>query len=171
MPIDNQIASRHWRSRRAIPTTFRAAPAGGDFETITTRRTPLVALTDPKVSMTPSSNRFAFTLDNFVLAFQMVSGLASGTSIPLAIGFVVQNPRARMVVDGVAAYAMNIEQSLNISASIEGWFGGGEYLSQLQVLRVEPKHRCQRKGLPNRFGADGPAAAGLRASCSGTFDR
>src|SRR5712672_3038430 len=26
MPIDNQIASRHWRSRRAIPTTFRAAP-------------------------------------------------------------------------------------------------------------------------------------------------
>jgi hypothetical protein len=27
MQIDNQIASRHWRSRRAIPTTFRAAPA------------------------------------------------------------------------------------------------------------------------------------------------
>jgi hypothetical protein len=26
MQIDNQIASRHWRSRRAIPTTFRAAP-------------------------------------------------------------------------------------------------------------------------------------------------
>jgi hypothetical protein len=26
MPIDNQIASCHWRSRRAIPTTFRAAP-------------------------------------------------------------------------------------------------------------------------------------------------
>jgi hypothetical protein len=25
-------------------------------------RTPLVALTDPKVSMTPSSNRFTFTL-------------------------------------------------------------------------------------------------------------
>jgi hypothetical protein len=25
MPIDNQIASRHWRSRRAIPTTFRTA--------------------------------------------------------------------------------------------------------------------------------------------------
>ena len=32
MPIDNQIASRHWRSRRAIPTTFRADPDwGGNY--------------------------------------------------------------------------------------------------------------------------------------------
>ncbi len=58
----------------------------------------------------------------FVLAFQMVSGLASGTFIPLTIGFVVQNLPARLVVYGVAAYAMNLELSLNIAASIEGWF-------------------------------------------------
>jgi MFS transporter, DHA2 family, multidrug resistance protein len=57
-----------------------------------------------------------------VLAFQTVSGLASGTFIPLTIGFVVQNLPARLVVYGVAAYAMNIELSLNIAASIEGWF-------------------------------------------------
>src|ERR1700731_643508 len=58
----------------------------------------------------------------FILAFQMVSGLASGTFIPLTIGFVVQNLPARLVVYGVAAYAMNLELSLNIAASVEGWF-------------------------------------------------
>jgi DHA2 family multidrug resistance protein len=58
----------------------------------------------------------------FILVFQMVSGLASGTFIPLTIGFVVQNLPARLVVYGVAAYAMNLELSLNIAASIEGWF-------------------------------------------------
>ena len=58
----------------------------------------------------------------FILVFQMVSGLASGTFIPLTIGFVVQNLPPRLVVYGVAAYAMNLELSLNIAASIEGWF-------------------------------------------------
>ena len=58
----------------------------------------------------------------FVLAFQLVSGLASGTFIPLTIGFVAQNLPPKYVVYGVAAYALNIELSLNISASIEGWF-------------------------------------------------
>jgi DHA2 family multidrug resistance protein len=57
-----------------------------------------------------------------VLACQTISGLASGTFIPLTIGFVVLNLPPRMVVYGVAAYAMNIELSLNIAASIEGWF-------------------------------------------------
>jgi DHA2 family multidrug resistance protein len=57
-----------------------------------------------------------------VLAFQIVSGIASGTFIPLTIGFVVQSLPPRMVIYGVAAYAMNLELSLNIAASIEGWF-------------------------------------------------
>ena len=58
----------------------------------------------------------------FVLTFQAVSGLASGTFIPLTIGFVVLNLPARLVIYGVAVYAMNLELSLNIAASIEGWF-------------------------------------------------
>jgi MFS transporter, DHA2 family, multidrug resistance protein len=58
----------------------------------------------------------------FVLAFQLISGLASGTFIPLTVGFVVLNLPPRMVVYGVAAYSLNIELSLNIAASIEGWF-------------------------------------------------
>jgi DHA2 family multidrug resistance protein len=57
-----------------------------------------------------------------ILAFQTISGLASGTFIPLTIGFVVLNLPTRMVIYGVAAYAMNLELSLNIAASIEGWF-------------------------------------------------
>ncbi|HEY4163976.1 MAG TPA: MFS transporter [Dongiaceae bacterium] len=58
----------------------------------------------------------------FVLAFSAISGLASGTFIPLTISFVVQNLPARLVIYGVAAYSMNLELSLNIAASIEGWF-------------------------------------------------
>jgi DHA2 family multidrug resistance protein len=57
-----------------------------------------------------------------ILSFQTVSGLASGTFIPLTIGFVIQNLPTQMVIYGVAAYSMNIELSLNISASVEGWF-------------------------------------------------
>jgi len=58
----------------------------------------------------------------FVLAFQLISGLSSGTFIPLTIGFVVQNLPPRLVIYGVAAYSMNLELSLNVAASIEGWF-------------------------------------------------
>ena len=58
----------------------------------------------------------------FVLAFQLVSGLASGTFIPLTIGFVALNLPPKLVVYGVASYAMNLELSLNVAASIEGWF-------------------------------------------------
>jgi DHA2 family multidrug resistance protein len=58
----------------------------------------------------------------FVLVFQTISGLASGTFIPLTVGFVVQNLPSRLVVYGVAAYSMSIELSLNVPASIEGWF-------------------------------------------------
>src|SRR5271154_1728767 len=57
-----------------------------------------------------------------ILAFQTVSGLASGTFIPLTISFVIQNLPTQLVIYGVAAYSMNLELSLNISASVEGWF-------------------------------------------------
>jgi predicted MFS family arabinose efflux permease len=59
---------------------------------------------------------------HYVLVFQLISGLASGTFIPLTIGFVVQNLPTQLVIYGVAAYSLNLELSLNIAASIEGWF-------------------------------------------------
>jgi MFS transporter, DHA2 family, multidrug resistance protein len=57
-----------------------------------------------------------------MLVFQLVSGLASGTFIPLTIGFVAQSLPPRMVIYGLAAYSLNLELSLNVSAAIEGWF-------------------------------------------------
>jgi DHA2 family multidrug resistance protein len=58
----------------------------------------------------------------FVLAFRAISGLSSGTFIPLTLGFVLLNLPPRYVVFGVAAYAVNLELSLNVAASVEGWF-------------------------------------------------
>ncbi|MBV8088444.1 MAG: MFS transporter [Alphaproteobacteria bacterium] len=54
--------------------------------------------------------------------FQTISGLSSGTFIPFTLGFVAQNLPPRLVVYGVAACVLNLELSLNIAASIEGWF-------------------------------------------------
>ena len=51
---------------------------------------------------------------------QFIAGLASGTFIPLTIGFVVQNLPPRLWAYGIAAYALNLEFSLHISASLEG---------------------------------------------------
>jgi DHA2 family multidrug resistance protein len=58
----------------------------------------------------------------WVLAFQLISGISSGTFIPLTIGFVALNLPPRLVIFGIAAYAMNLELSLNVAASVEGWF-------------------------------------------------
>ncbi|MCW2240245.1 MFS transporter [Azospirillum canadense] len=56
-----------------------------------------------------------------VLVCQVLAGLSSGTFIPLTIGFIVRNLPPQFLVYGLAIYAMNVELSLNVSASIEGW--------------------------------------------------
>ena len=56
-----------------------------------------------------------------VLACQVLAGLSSGTFIPLTIGFIVRNLPPQYLVYGIAVYAMNVELSLNFSASLEGW--------------------------------------------------
>ena len=60
-------------------------------------------------------------LDAF-LAAQFLAGVGSGTFIPLTIGFIVRNLPQRLVVYGLAVYAMNSELSQNVSASLEGWY-------------------------------------------------
>jgi len=90
---------------------------------------------------------------NFVLAFQVISGLASGTFIPLTIGFVVQNLPARLVVYGVAAYAMNLELSLNVAASIEGWFadrGAWQWIFWDTALLTPFMLVCVHFGMPRQ---------------------
>src|SRR5262249_9038441 len=56
------------------------------------------------------------------LAMQFLGGIGSGTFIPLTISFVLRNLPARLVVYGLAIYAMNTELSLNIAASLAGWY-------------------------------------------------
>jgi MFS transporter, DHA2 family, multidrug resistance protein len=56
------------------------------------------------------------------LMTQFLSGLGSGTFIPLTISFIVRSLPARLVVYGIAFYAMNSELSQNIGASLEGWY-------------------------------------------------
>ncbi|VFU10093.1 MFS transporter [Methylocella tundrae] len=59
---------------------------------------------------------------NAFLAAQFLGGLGSGTFIPLTISFIVRSLPPRLVIYGVAVYAMNSEMSQNIGASLEGWF-------------------------------------------------
>jgi DHA2 family multidrug resistance protein len=56
------------------------------------------------------------------LAAQFLAGVGSGTFIPLTISFIVRNLPARLVVYGIAVYAMNSELSQNVAASLEGWY-------------------------------------------------
>ena len=57
-----------------------------------------------------------------LLTMQFLAGLASGCFIPLTISFIVLNTPPRYWAFGVAVFALNIELSLNISASLEGWY-------------------------------------------------
>jgi MFS transporter, DHA2 family, multidrug resistance protein len=57
-----------------------------------------------------------------LLTLQFASGLASGFFVPLTLSFVLRNTPPKVWAYGVAIYALNLEVSLNISASLEGWY-------------------------------------------------
>jgi DHA2 family multidrug resistance protein len=57
-----------------------------------------------------------------LLILQFAGGLASGFFIPLTLSFVLLNTPPKYWAYGVAIYALNLELSLNISASLEGWY-------------------------------------------------
>jgi DHA2 family multidrug resistance protein len=57
-----------------------------------------------------------------LLAFQFAAGLTSGCFIPLTLSFILRNTPPKVWAWGVALYALNLELSLNISASLEGWY-------------------------------------------------
>ena len=59
---------------------------------------------------------------NAFLAARFLAGVGAGTFIPLTIGFIARNLPQRLIVYGLAVYAMNSELSQNISASLEGWY-------------------------------------------------
>jgi DHA2 family multidrug resistance protein len=57
-----------------------------------------------------------------LLTMQFLGGLASGFFIPLTLSFILLNMPPRYWAFGIALYALNLELSLNISASLEGWY-------------------------------------------------
>jgi DHA2 family multidrug resistance protein len=57
-----------------------------------------------------------------LLTLQFLGGLASGFFIPLTLSFILLNTPPRYWAFGIAIYALNLELSLNISASLEGWY-------------------------------------------------
>ena len=57
-----------------------------------------------------------------LLVMQFLSGLASGFFIPLTLSFMLLNTPPRFWAFGLAIYALNLELSVNISASLEGWY-------------------------------------------------
>jgi DHA2 family multidrug resistance protein len=57
-----------------------------------------------------------------LLTFQFLGGLASGFFIPLTLAFVLLNTPPKYWAFGCAIYALNLELSLNISASLEGYY-------------------------------------------------
>ena len=57
-----------------------------------------------------------------LLTMQFLGGLASGFFIPLTLSFILLNMPPKYWAFGIAIYALNLELSLNISASLEGWY-------------------------------------------------
>lgn len=57
-----------------------------------------------------------------LLLLQAVSGLATGSFIPLAIVFLARSMGPRYLAYGVAAYTLTLEAALNVSATLEGWY-------------------------------------------------
>jgi MFS transporter, DHA2 family, multidrug resistance protein len=57
-----------------------------------------------------------------LLTMQFLGGLASGFFIPLTLSFILRNTPPKYWAFGIALYALNLELSLNISASLEGWY-------------------------------------------------
>jgi MFS transporter, DHA2 family, multidrug resistance protein len=57
-----------------------------------------------------------------LLSLQFVGGLASGFFVPLTLSFVLRNMPPKAWAYGIALYALNLEVSLNVSASLEGWY-------------------------------------------------
>jgi DHA2 family multidrug resistance protein len=59
---------------------------------------------------------------SMLLTMQFLGGLASGCFIPLTLSFILLNVPMKYWAFGIAVYALNLELSLNISASLEGWY-------------------------------------------------
>ncbi len=88
-----------------------------------------------------------------LLIGQAIGGLSSGTFIPLTIGFVVQSLPPSLWPYGIAAYGLNLELSLNIPASLEGWYldyFNWHWIFWQGTLLAIPMLVCVHFGMPKR---------------------
>jgi DHA2 family multidrug resistance protein len=119
-------------------------------------------------TLLPLSTNFAC-----FIFFQALAGLASGVFVPVTVGFIVRSLPPKLIPFGIAAYAMNLEMSLNISATLEGWYS--EHLSwhwlfwQNAALTI-PFILCLLMSVPNEAIRQTPARsdhAGMLLGASG----
>jgi DHA2 family multidrug resistance protein len=88
-----------------------------------------------------------------VLVGQAVAGLASGTFIPLTISFVLQSLKPALWPYGIAAYGLNLELSLNVPASLEGWYIDNlswRWIFWQGALLALPMLLCISRGMPRQ---------------------
>lgn len=93
---------------------------------------------------------FSTTLGQ-ILCWQFLSGIGSGTFIPLALPIVLRSMPPRYWAYGIAVFALNLELSLNISASLEAWYidhGGWQLIFWQNVPLALAMIFCLEKGLP-----------------------
>jgi DHA2 family multidrug resistance protein len=57
-----------------------------------------------------------------MLLLQAIAGVSSGTFYTLTLTFVIRSLPKKLVLFGVAAYAMDIVVTSNVAALIEGWY-------------------------------------------------
>lgn len=130
-----------------------------------TRRVLIAAATSFAVTslLAPISTNLAT-----LLMFQFAGGLASGCFIPLTLSFILRNLAPRFWAWGIALYALNLELSLNISASLEGWYVEHLYWAWIYWQNVPlalGMALCLRFGLKK----DPPPAKLLRNDAYGLF--
>jgi len=95
---------------------------------------------------------FSATL-HMLLVMQFLGGLASGFFIPLTLSFILLNTPPRFWAIGIAIYALNLELSLNISASLEGWYvdhHSWRWIFWQNVPLALAMSVCLRAGLANK---------------------
>ncbi len=89
-------------------------------------------------------------LEGFLL-IHFLAGLGSGTFVPLAIGVVVRNLPKHLWPLGISVYAMNLELSLNIAATLEGWHldhGGWQWIFWQNLPLAVAMIICVYFGIP-----------------------
>jgi len=93
------------------------------------------------------------------LTLQFLGGLASGFFIPLTLGFILLNTPPRYWAFGIAIYALNLELSLNISASLEGWYAehaSWHWIFWQNVPLALIMSLCLHRGIPAKATAPPP---------------